>query len=119
LPWVLVGAGGLAVVGGVILFAVGASDVSSANSACGGNGKQCNAGSDQKTADAIALGDRGVSRETAGGVIAGIGVAAVAGGLIWHFVGAKDKGAPSATGAVRVDPALAPGYAGLSLGAAF
>ncbi len=104
-PWIVVGAGGAALVTGVVLYAVGAGDVSSAENAC-----------PKRTACQQSVADQGNTGRTleAVGVVAGVvGVAAVAGGLVWHF---KE---PTSSSSAAVSPVVAPGYAGLSLGGHF
>jgi hypothetical protein len=108
-PWVLVGVGGAAVVASAVLFAVGAGDISTAEKTCPVH-NQCNDPNAQST------GNTGRTLETVGVVVGPVGVAAVAGGLIWHF--RENPGAPSTTGAT-VTPVVAPGYAGLGLGGRF
>jgi len=108
-PWIVVGVGGAAVVAGVVLFAVGAGDVSTAEKTCPDH-KNCNDVNAQNT------GNTGRSLETVGVVAGAVGVAAVAGGLLWHFL--ETPGAPSTTGAT-VTPVVAPGYAGMGLGGRF
>ncbi|HWL84752.1 MAG TPA: hypothetical protein VNO21_03075, partial [Polyangiaceae bacterium] len=70
--------------------------------------------------------DSGVTKRTAGMVLAGVGVAALAGGLVWHFKEPSlarkgGKSARSAPGAARFEahPEVAPGYGGLSLAGVF
>jgi tetratricopeptide (TPR) repeat protein len=108
-PWILVGVGGAAVVASVVLFAVGAGDISTAEQKCPIH-NQCNDPNAQST------GNTGRTLETVGVVVGPLGVAAVVGGLIWHF--RENPGAPSTTGAT-VTPVLAPGYAGVGLGGRF
>jgi len=108
-PWIVVGVGGAAVVAGVVLFAVGAGDVSTAEQKCPDH-HNCNDVNAQNT------GNTGRTLETAGVVAGAVGVAAVAGGLLWHFL--ETPGAPSTTGAT-VTPVVAPGYAGVGLGGRF
>jgi len=108
-PWIVVGVGGAAVVAGVVLFAVGAGDISTAEKTCPVH-DNCNDPNAQST------GNSGRTLETVGVVAGAVGVAAVAGGLLWHFL--ETPGAPSTTGAT-VTPVVAPGYAGLGLGGRF
>jgi hypothetical protein len=49
--------------------------------------------------------------------VGSVGVAAVALGLVWHFV-EKPPAAPPSAG-MLVTPVVAPGYGGLALGGAF
>lgn len=106
-PWVVVGAGAAATIAGLVIYAVGAGDISSAETLCGNKRNGC-------TQEVASQGNRGRTLEPVGGVLAGLGVAAVVGGLIWHF---NDKPKPALTG-VRLSPAFAPGYAGVALGGA-
>jgi hypothetical protein len=108
-PWIVVGVGGAAVVAGVVLFAVGAGDISTAEKTCPNHGN-CSDQNAQNT------GNSGRTLETVGVVAGAVGVAAVAGGLLWHFL--ETPGAPSTTGAT-VTPVVAPGYAGVGLGGRF
>jgi hypothetical protein len=113
-PWVLVGVGGAAVVAGVVLYAIGAGKVSSAENNCPGH--VCNAGD---TAD-VQKGNDGRSLETAGGVVLGVGAAAAAAGLVWHFM--EPTTPTSSSGArTRVTPVIGGpgGFAGLSIAGSF
>ena len=106
-PWVLVGLGGAAIAGGVVLLAVGASDISSADSACPSRTQCAKSVADQ--------GNMGRTLEPVGYIVGGAGLAAVVGGLIWHFV-EKPSSTPAA---MTVAPVAAPSYAGVSLGGTF
>lgn len=108
-PWIVVGIGGAAVVAGVVLFAVGAGDISTAENKCPQH-------SNCPFPDAVNTGNTGRSLETVGVIAGSVGVAAVAGGLLWHFL--ETPGEPSTTGAT-VAPVVAPGYAGVGLGGRF
>jgi tetratricopeptide (TPR) repeat protein len=108
-PWIVVGIGGAVAIAGVALFAVGAGDISSAASSCGNKHQNC-------PADVASKGNRGISLEKAGVTTGILGIAALAGGLIWHF--AEKPSATGATGAF-VKPVVAPGYAGIELAGVF
>jgi hypothetical protein len=108
-PWVVAGVGGAALVAGVVLYAVGAGDVSTAASAC-----PLRTNCPGPTAS---QGNNGRSLESVGVVVGSVGVAAVALGLVWHFV-EKPAAAPPSAG-MLVTPVVAPGYGGLALGGAF
>ncbi len=103
-PWVIVGIGGAATVAGVVLFVIGAGDISSANTACGDSHKNCQASTASR-------GNSGITLETVGITSGIVGLAAIAGGLIWHFAERSD----SASSAAFVGPVVAPGYAGIAL----
>jgi hypothetical protein len=106
-PWIVFGVGSAALVAGVIMFAVGAGDISSAENSC-----PTHSGCPQSVAD---QGNTGRTLEGVGVAAGAVGLAGIAGGLVWHFVeqtGAPDRGA-------HVSPVVAPGYAGVSLGAKF
>jgi hypothetical protein len=108
-PWVVAGLGGVALVAGVVLYAVGAGDVSTAAS-------ECPLRTNCPTSTA-SQGNNGRSLESVGVVVGSVGVAAVALGLVWHFV-EKPPAAPPSAG-MLVTPVVAPGYGGLALGGAF
>jgi len=107
-PWIVVGAGGAAVVTGIVLYVVGAGDVSSAANSCPFR-KNC-------APDIASKGNNGRTLETAGVIAGGAGLAAVAGGLLWHFVEGPQTRSDSGA---RVSPDLAPGYAGMTVRGAF
>lgn len=107
-PWVVVGVGGAAVVGGIVLYAVGSSDVSTAQNRCPSRSNCPKSVADQ--------GNSGRTLETVGGVLGGVGLAAVVGGLAWHFL---EPTSSTPASAALVSPVVAPGYAGLAVGGAF
>jgi tetratricopeptide (TPR) repeat protein len=117
-PWVLVGVGGAALVTGVIVYAVGASAISSAQNDCPSR-MNCDTSVASK-------GNGGRSTEVAGSVVGGIGIVAAAAGVVWEIVGSKGSGGSAAAGSaspaapahVSLAPAFAPGYVGLNLGGA-
>jgi len=96
-----VGVGGAAIVGGVVMFIVGSGKVSESKSQCPNN--SCPA---SVLASAQSLNKSGYTFETVGLIVGGIGVAAVAGGLIWHFI------EPTGEKKAAFAPIVTPGYAG-------
>ncbi len=110
-PWIVVGAGGAALVTGGILTVLGAGKVSDAEKTCDANHK-C---SDPQ---AITKGNDGRNMETIGVIVGSVGLAAIAAGLVWHFVEPTGPKQAARLGPV-VTPHVAPGYAGLSVGARF
>jgi hypothetical protein len=114
-PWVLAGIGGAAAVAGIVIYAVGASDVNAALQAC--PTRNCAMGQE----NAIQQGNNGRSLETVGGVVIVGGIAVAVAGLLWHF---QEKTGPSTVSLrprhdTTVTPVVAPGYAGMALGATF
>jgi hypothetical protein len=103
-PWILTGVGGAAAITGVILYVVGAGDISSAESACNGGRIGCPGAVADK-------GNTGRSLETVGAVVGVAGVVTLGAGLVWLFTA---KSAPASGGAF-VSPVVAPGYAGITL----
>ena len=73
--------------------------------------------------DVEAEGNGGRTKATIGGVAIGVGVAAIAGGLVWKFVfdkpAATTTGAPASERFVGVAPAAGPQYGGVALTGAF
>ena len=115
-PWIVAGGGVLLAVGGVSLWAIGTSQVNQSKddaTAAGCHGTQCPAGVDTKAFQD--KNDSGSTKRGIGIALVGVGAAAVAGGLVWHFLEPK----MAHTRKVQARPDLAPGYAGLSLGGAF
>jgi hypothetical protein len=106
-PWLVVGGGGVALVAGVVLFAVGASDISSAE-------KQCPTHGSCTSSAAADQGNTGRTLETVGVVAGAVGIAGVAGGLVWHFM----EPVPQSP-AARVTPTLGPSFAGLQVVGSF
>ncbi len=122
-PWIVVGAGGVVLATGAVVLIIGAGNVSTARDGLKKDGcdltnaaKPCSG----SAADVAIQNDKlssGTRTETIGGVLIGVGAAAVAGGLVWHFVFDKPKGAEKSATSVR--PVVAPGYAGVGLGGSF
>jgi hypothetical protein len=106
-PWIVVGVGGVLTVVGVLTYAGGKSKVNDAEAAC----------PDRVCADPATQnkGNDGRKQMNVGGVLTGLGLAGVAGGLVWHF--AFDKPGTPSTG--WLEPTVAPGYAGMSYGGTF
>ncbi len=104
-PWILVGVGGAAVVGGLVSYLVGVGDVSAAAKSCPDR-RLC-------AQDVASQGNDGRTLETAGVIVGGVGLAAVVGGLYWHFV--ENVSSSPGQGGARVEPVIAPGYAGITL----
>ena len=94
------------------MLGVGSGDVSSANGKCPTH-QNC----DQSVAD---QGNTGRALETAGIIVGGVGLAAVVGGLVWHFTEPTASGTAKGTApGTQLTPVVAPGYAGLGLGGSF
>jgi hypothetical protein len=105
-PWIVGGLGAAAVIGGVVLYVVGSGDISTAVSACP---------SRSGCAPSVASqGNDGRTLKTVGAVVGGVGIGAVAAGLVWLLV-EKPASSPAGTGRF-VSPVLAPGYAGVVVG---
>jgi hypothetical protein len=104
-PWLVVGAGGALVLTGTIFYIIGAGNVSDAETQCS-NRSSC----PQSIAD---KGNSGRSQETVGGIMLGVGLAAVGGGLAWFFLTKGKEPAPKTTSSM-IFPTFGPGFAGLS-----
>jgi tetratricopeptide (TPR) repeat protein len=110
-PWIVVGGGGLMVAGGVVMLVVGSIKVSDSLALCPDTAKSgqriCSSDADKMSAqNANTLGK---TLQAVGAVVGIVGVAAVAGGLVWHFL----EGAGPQKNA-RVRPDVGPGWLGLS-----
>lgn len=110
LPVAIAIGGGAILAGGVILAIVGAGKVSSAD-------KDCNpltpGGRDCQNAAAKDQGNSGRTLESIGFVMGGAGILIAATGIVWHFL--EPSGPRDSLAKTRLAPAVAPGYAGLSL----
>jgi len=108
------GTGGVILIAGAIVYGKGAKDYKHYEDLCPSH--QCVGN------DAVANRDAANSARTmkvVGGVLAGVGAATVAGGLIWYFV---QPHSAVTTGSLRrplVNPILTPGFSGLALSGAF
>lgn len=114
-PLIVAGGGGVLMALGLVIYLPANGDVSDSEHAC--PNRVCPAGPNQ--AAEIKKGEDARKKATTGAVITGIGAATVAGGLIWYFV---QHQSPATTGSLLrpdVKPAVAPGFAGLSLSGAF
>jgi hypothetical protein len=109
-PWIVVGIGGAALITGAVLYAVGSGKVSSAETDCGPShtGPSCT------TSDASS-GNTGRSLESVGVVAGSVGIAEVAGGLIWHFMEPTSSSGSTQSAKPLVVPQVAPGYAGVGV----
>ena len=112
-PWVMVGVGGAATVAGLVLLLVGQGKIADSKSMCPVKpltmAREC-----PDTFNGSAAQSSGNTLSAVGGVVGGLGLAAVAGGLIWHFT---ESTGPETR--ARLRPDVRPGYAGLTLGAHF
>lgn len=112
-PLIVVAGGAVATIVGTVVYVKANSDVKDFETQCPNN--DCGAGNDQLASD----GNSALNRRTVGAVVAGVGVAAIAGGLIWYFVQPRSVENTGTLLKPRVSPALTPGYAGLALSGAF
>ncbi len=111
-PWIVVGAGGAAVIAGGVVYLIGAGDVSDAKNVCGSspcpNTPAGNA--------AASKGNTGNTLEKAGAVTFYAGLGAAAAGIIWHFV---EPTRPAKPDKAAILPVIGPGFAGASLAGSF
>lgn len=125
LPWALIGVGGAAVIGGVALFVASASDVSARDSNmqqwCDATACVGTTATRPETAEAAAYrreafdaASRGNTKQIAGAIVGGAGLASIAVGtylLVRHGGEQGDASRSARTGALRVDAAPLPGGA--------
>lgn len=114
MPFIVVGVGGALVIAGAVVWIAGKIKENDA-------GDRCPVRDQCSFPDVVNDGESARHQETLGGVLAGVGGAAVAGGLIWHFVAAPSSSSPATTASQRatVSPLLGPSFAGFSLAGRF
>jgi tetratricopeptide (TPR) repeat protein len=111
-PWVLVGAGGAAVlVAAPILYGVGHGEIASALAKCDGK-RSC---PPSAPAGAISEGNDGRALEGWAFAVGGAGLAVSAAGLIWHFLEKEHAN----TAAAWMSPVVSPGYTGVGMAGTF
>jgi hypothetical protein len=118
-PLIVAGAGGVVFLVGAGVYGKAAKDVSDYEKLCPeANGKlECGSGP-----DAVAnmeAGNDARTRKTVGGIVAGVGAATLAGGLIWYFVQPRSAAKAGTLQKPIVSPTVAPGFAGIALSGAF
>jgi hypothetical protein len=112
-PLIVAGAGGVIMVTGVVISIVANGDVNDFEKLC--PNRTCPEGQ-ESVADEANAAD---TRRTVGAVVTGVGVAAIAGGLIWYFVQTPSGSTSAKTAPPRFEPRVDRGFAGLSLSGAF
>jgi tetratricopeptide (TPR) repeat protein len=120
-PLILAGGGAVVAIVGGVVFAGGAKKVSDFEAAC--PNRKCPGGDTPADKahqqDLIQQGNDARNQETLGGVVLGVGAAAIAGGLIWYFVSAPSSSPARASAPPSITPVVTPGFAGLSLAGHF
>ena len=118
-PWIVFGTGVAAAIAGGVMLGVGQNEViQSRTESTGGpclkntdGSYTCKTPPDMKTRGQ--QNQDGVTLSNVGIIVGSVGLAAVIGGLIWHFV------EPTGPKKVSLVPSFAPGYAGVALGGRF
>ena len=120
LPWVVTGVGLATVAVGIVVIIT----TPSLPPGCDADRKTCSlltgeTVTSSSLADRESTAGKSKSQPTIGGVIVGAGAAVAIGGLLWHFL--EPTGPVEKTGKIKPQlvPAVAPGYAGMSLGGSF
>lgn len=115
-PLILAGAGGVMLIGGTVLYVTASNKVDEFASHC--DDPEARTGCPEAEVDDA---NAARTRQNVGGAVALIGGAAVAGGLIWYFTAPRESGSAVFQKKPRTAlvPALAPGYAGLSVSGNF
>lgn len=107
-PWLVAGGGGAAAIAGTVVFFTGKSKVSEAEELC--PSRKC-------SSDIADMGNTGRKQQTIGLIVGGVGVAAIAGGVVWGlFFNDAEAGGETSTG---LAPQFGPGFAGLQLASKF
>jgi hypothetical protein len=85
LPMVVTVTGGVVAVVGTVLYIEGRASAASAEGRCGASRQACT------DVGGLVDGERARSRAEVGGWLAGAGLAAAAGGLVWHFLSQPER----------------------------
>jgi len=116
-PWIVVGVGVAAAIAGGVMLGVGQSDVSKSRDGCTVSSKDgsldCPSPKTSDGQDRQTLNSTGTTLSNVGVIVGAVGLAAIVGGLIWHF--AEPTGAKT----TAFMPVFAPGYGGVSLSGHF
>ncbi|MEI9942303.1 MAG: hypothetical protein WDO69_34230 [Pseudomonadota bacterium] len=118
-PLIVAGAGGVILIVGAAVYGKGAKDVNHYAELCPEvDGKQdCGTGPEAVANEQA--GNDARTKKIVGGVVAGVGAATLAGGLIWYFVQPRSAVATGSLTKPLVQPALTPSFAGVALSGAF
>ena len=117
-PWIVVGAGGIAMIVGVVVIAT-APD---APQGCVASSETCTRkpGEDESAfAKRQEEAGRAKNQPVYGGITVGGGAVLVVGGLLWHFLEPTGPVEKTAQRKPKLTPQVAPGFAGMSLGGSF
>jgi hypothetical protein len=114
-PLIVAGAGGAVLIVGVAMYGTAAKDVSHYEDIC--PNRDCGTG--PGAADNREAANNARTRKIWGGVVTGVGAAALAGGLIWYFVQPHRAASSASLRKPLVTPEVSPGFAGVALSGAF
>ena len=112
-PLFVAGGGAVVLLVGLGVYAPAAKDVKHYQDLCPNN--NCGKGNDALASKA----NSATKKRNTGAVLAGVGVATVAGGLIWYFVQPRSRETSGTLLRPRVSPSVSHGFAGLALDGAF
>lgn len=107
LPWVTVGVGGAATIAGTVVFFDGRKKVADAEEVC--PTRRC-------SADIANKGNAGRREQTIGLIVGGVGLAAVAGGVVWGLMFNEPTTVVTETG---IAPQVGPDFAGVQFAGRF
>lgn len=116
-PLIVAGAGGVVLIVGAVVYAGGAKDVNTYEGLCPNH--NCTGTATMSAVSEQSAANSARNKKIAGGVVAGVGAAVLAGGLIWYFVQPRSAETTGSLLKPKVTPAVTPGFAGLALSGAF
>jgi hypothetical protein len=122
-PLLVAGGGAVVMVAGLAVYAPAAKDVKDFEKKC--PNRECPApapGAPAGTptqADLISQSNNARKKQITGGVIAGVGTFALAGGLVWYFVQPRSAERVGTQRRPQFSAGLSPGFAGIALSGAF
>ena len=121
-PWILAGAGVVAIGVGIPLAIIGSNNITSADNqitllGCTQDPNVCQDATNKGAAAGLANGPRnnGSIEEGIGIGLIGVGAAAVVGGLVWHFIEPTGPADSSQKAKLTLRPDSRPGYQGVTV----
>jgi hypothetical protein len=118
-PLIVAGAGGVIFIVGGSVYGKAAKDVNHYAELCPEVDGKLDCGTGTDAVATMEAGNEARTRKIVGGVVASVGAATIAGGLIWYFLQPRSAAKSGSFQKPLVSPAVGPGFAGIALSGAF